>query len=181
MQLNYKQSIEIAEEEVINNILDFNKFDETKKRLAYDLTVLGRGCVKTNFNLAEGVTVDYVDTANICYSYTTDPNFEDLYYVGEVKSMSLAEVKKQFPNLTDQELEEIQKFPGRNSYTNNWWVQSQQDQVQILYFEYKSYHDQVFKIKQTDNGLENTLEKDDTFNPPESDNFKKASRAIEVL
>tara|TARA_R100000655_G_scaffold22736_4_gene45947 strand:+ start:7301 stop:9712 length:2412 start_codon:yes stop_codon:yes gene_type:complete len=181
MQLNYKQSIEIAEEEVINNILDFNKYDETKKRLAYDLTVLGIGCVKTNFNLAEGVTVDYVDPANICYSYTTDPNFEDLYYVGEVKSMSLAEVKKQFPNLTDKELEEIQKFPGRNSYTNNWWGQSQQDQVQILYFEYKTYHDQVFKIKQTDNGLEKTLEKDDTFNPPESDNFKRASRSIEVL
>ena len=38
MQLNYKQSIEIAEEEVINNnVLDYNKYDETKKRLAYDL------------------------------------------------------------------------------------------------------------------------------------------------
>ena len=181
MQLNYKQSIEIASEEVINNILDYNKFDETKKRLAYDLSVLGISCVKTNFNLSEGITVDYVDPASICYSYTTDPNFEDLYYVGEVKSMSLSEVKRQFPNLTDQELEEIQKFPGRNSYTNTYWGQSTQDQIQILYFEYKTYHDQVFKIKQTDAGLEKTLEKDDTFNPPESDNFKKASRAIEVL
>ena len=27
MQLNYKQSVEIAEEEVINNVLDFNKYD----------------------------------------------------------------------------------------------------------------------------------------------------------
>ena len=181
LQLNYKQSIEIAEEEVINNILDFNKYGEIKKRLAYDLTVLGIGCVKTNFNLAEGVTIDYVNPANICYSYTEDPNFEDIYYIGEVKNMSLAEVKKQFPKLTDKDLERIQKYPGRNSYTNNWWGQSTQDQVQILYFEYKTYHDQVFKIKQTDNGLEKTLQKDDTFNPPESDNFKKVSRSIEVL
>ena len=182
LQLNYKQSIEIAEEEVINNILDFNKYDETKKRLAQDLTILGIGCVKTNFNLSEGITVDYVNPANIVYSYTDDPNFEDIYYVGEVKNMSLSEVKRQFPYLSDKELEEIQKYPGRNSYTDNtWWGQSTKDQVQVLYFEYKTYHDQVFKIKQTDQGLEKTLEKPDTFNPPPNDNFERVSRSIEVL
>ena len=182
LQLNYKQSIEIAEEEVINNILDFNKYNETKKRLAQDLTVLGIGCVKTGFNLSEGVTVDYVNPANIVYSYTDDPNFEDIYYVGEVKNMSLSEVKRQFPYLSDKELEEIQKYPGRNSYTDNtWWAQSSKDQVQILYFEYKTYHDQVFKIKQTDQGLEKTLEKPDTFDPPPNDNFERVGRSIEVL
>jgi len=182
LQLNYKQSIEIAEEEVINNILDFNKYDETKKRLAQDLTILGIGCVKTGFNLSEGIIVDYVNPANIVYSYTDDPNFEDIYYVGEVKNMSLSEVKRQFPYLSDKELQEIQKYPGRNSYTDNtWWGQSSKDQVQILYFEYKTYHDQVFKIKQTDQGLEKTLEKPDTFDPPPNDNFERASRSIEVL
>jgi len=182
MQLNYKQSIEIAEEEAINNILDYNKYDEIKKRLAYDLTVLGMGCVKTDFNLSEGITVDYVNPANIVYSYTDDPNFEDIYYVGEVKNMSLSEVKRQFPWLTDSDLEEIQKYPGRNSYVENtWWGQETQDQVQVLYFEYKTYQDQVFKIKQTEQGLEKTLEKPDTFNPPQNDNFERVSRAIEVL
>ena len=182
MQLNYKQSIEIAEEEAINNILDYNKYDETKKRLAYDLTVLGIGCVKTNFNLSEGVTVEYVNPANIVYSYTDDPNFEEIYYVGEVKNMSLSELKRQFPALTDSELEEIQKYPGRNSYVENtWWGQETQDQVQVLYFEYKTYQDQVFKIKQTEQGLEKTLEKPDTFNPPPNDNFERVARSIEVL
>jgi hypothetical protein len=32
MQLNYKQSVEIAEEEAINNVLAFNKYQLTKKR-----------------------------------------------------------------------------------------------------------------------------------------------------
>ena len=90
---------------------------------------------KTNFNLSEGITVDYVNPANIVYSYTDDPNFEDIYYIGEVKNMSLSEVKRQFPYLSDKELEEIQKYPGRNSYTDNtWWGQSTKDQVQVLYF-----------------------------------------------
>jgi len=181
MQLNYKQAIEIAEEEVINNVLHYNKFDEVKKQIAYDLTVLGIGVCKTNFNLSEGITTEYVNPANVVYSYTDDPNFENLYYVGEVKNLSLSEVKRQFPNLTSSELEKIQKYPGRNSYTNTLWGQNQQDQVQILFFEYKTYHDQVFKIKRTEQGLEKILEKPDTFNPPKSDKFERAARSIEVL
>jgi hypothetical protein len=182
LQLNYKQSIEIAEEEVINNVLDYNKYDEVKKRLAQDLVILGIGAVKTDFNLANGVTVDYVDPTNLVYSYTEDPNFEDLYYVGEVKSMSLQEVKKQFPDLTDKDLEEIQKYPGDANYTRGYYgIDDNYNTVQVLYFEYKTYSNQVFKIKQTDQGLEKALEKDDTFNPPDSDNFNKVHRAIEVL
>ncbi len=30
MQMTYKQNVEIAEEEVINNVLSFNKYNETK-------------------------------------------------------------------------------------------------------------------------------------------------------
>ena len=181
MQLSYKQSIEIAEEEVIEKILNYNKFDEIKKQIAYDLTVLGIGACKTNFNLSEGVTTEYVNPANMVWSFTENPNFEDLYYVGEVKNLSLSEVKRQFPNLTNSELEQIQKYPGRNSYQNGYFGQNQQDQVQVLFFEYKTYHDQVFKIKQTEQGLEKVIEKPDTFNPPPSDNFERASRSIEVL
>ena len=182
MQLSYKQSVEIAEEELIENVFSYNKYDEIKKRLAYDLVVLGISCVKTDFNLANGITVDYVDPANLVYSYTEDPNFEDIYYVGEVKSVSLEEVKKQFPYLTDAELEEIQKYPGDSNYTRNYWGQDDNYyNVQVLYFEYKTYNNQVFKIKQTDQGLEKALEKPGDFNPPENENFERVHRAIEVL
>jgi hypothetical protein len=182
MQLNYKQSVEIAEEELINNVLDFNKFDETKKRLAYDLTVLGIAASKTSFNLSEGIKVDYVNPSNLVYSATDDPNFEDIYYVGEIKSLTLPEIKKMYPNLTNDELERIQKYPGRQNYAqSDWQVNSDVNQHQVLFFEYKTYQDQVFKIKQTEQGLEKTLEKQDTFNPPPSDNFERASRSIEVL
>ncbi len=181
MQMNYKQSIEVAEEEVINTILNKNKYDLTRRRLNYDLTVLGISCVKTCFNRSEGVTVDYVDPASLVYSYTDDPNFEDLYYVGEVKSISLPELKKQFPYLTAAELEEIQKYPGNQNYTRNWSGRYDDDTVQVLYFEYKTYTNQVFKIKKGATGLEKAIEKTDTFNPPENESFKKAFRSIEVL
>ena len=182
MQMDYKESIEVAEEEVINNVLAKNKYDLTRRRLNQDLTILGIAATKTSFNRSEGVTVDYVDPSSLVYSYTEDPNFEDLYYVGEVKPISLAELKKQFPYLTPSELEEIQKYPGNQNYTRNWSGRYDDDTVQVLYFEYKTYTNQVFKIKQTASGLEKALEKQDTFiDAPEGDNFKKAFRSIEVL
>ena len=182
MQMDYKESVEVAEEEVINNVLANNKYDLTRRRLNQDLTILGIAATKTSFNRSEGVTVDYVDPASLVYSYTEDPNFEDIYYVGEVKPISLAELKKQFPYLTPNELEEIQKYPGNQNYTRNWSGRYDDDTVQVLYFEYKTYTNQVFKIKQTASGLEKALEKQDTFiDAPEGDNFKKAFRSIEVL
>ena len=182
LQLSYKQEIEIAEEEVITQILDNNKYPLINKRLNYDLVVLGIAASKTNWNKAEGVTIDYVDPANLVYSYTEDPNFEDIYYVGEVRSVTLEEVKMQFPHLTEKELEEIEKYPGDVNYTRSYYGQDYDtSNVQVLYFEYKTFSNQVFKIKQTDVGLEKALEKTDDFNPPESDTFSKVSRSIEVL
>ena len=179
MQLNYKQSVEIAEEEAINNTLAFNKYQLTNKRTIEDIVTIGIGAVKTTFNKSEGVVVDYVDPANLVYSYTNDPNFEDIYYVGEIKSMTLAEIKKKFPYLTNEEMEKMVRYPGRDGYIAN--PNYDNDLVQILFFEYKTFIDQVFKIKKTESGLEKTLQKPDTFNPPESDNFERVSRSIEVL
>ena len=182
MQMDYKESIEVAEEEVINQVLDYNRYNLIRKRLNYDLTVLGIACVKTSFNKSNGIKIDYVDPSDLVYSYTDDPNFEDLYYVGEVKSISLTELKKQFPNLTPADIEEIQKYPGNSTYTRNFNGRYDDQTIQVLYFEYKTYTNQVFKIKETASGLEKTLEKQDVFlDAPETDNFKKAYRSIEVL
>jgi hypothetical protein len=179
MQLSYKQSIEIAEEEAINNTLAFNKYQLTKRRMVEDIVTIGIGAVKTTFNKAEGVVIDYVDPANLVYSFTNDPNFEDIYYVGEIKSMTLAEIKKQWPYLTDDELQKMVRYPGRDGYIAN--PNYDNDLVQILFFEYKTFIDQVFKIKITENGLDKVIEKPDYFNPPPSDNFDRVSRSIEVL
>jgi len=182
MQFDYKQSIEVAQEEAINYILEKNKYDLTRRRLNYDLTVLGIACTKTNFNESEGVKVEYVDPANLVYSYTEDPYFDDLYYVGEVKAISLPELVKQFPKLTSEDIKELQKYNGSQQNTRAFGSKYDNQTVQVLYFDYKTYTNQVFKIKKKDNGFEKALEKQDTFLEAEdNDNFKKAHRSIEVL
>ena len=180
MQLSYKQSLEIAEEEAISSVLAQNKYQLTRRRLNMDLTVLGIAACKTSFNTANGITIDYVDPAYMVHSYTEDPNFEDIYYVGELKAITIPELKKEFPDLTDKELERIQNMPGNRSYITGWGDYDS-NTVQVLYFDYKTYHNQVFKIKKTDQGLLKAIEKDDTFNPVENENFERVSRSIEVL
>jgi len=147
MQLTYKQSIEIAEEEAINNTLDFNKYELTRRRFSEDLVVLGIGAVKTSFNLSEGVTIKYVDPADLVYSYTEDPNFQDLWYVGEVKYISLSEIKKEFPKLTEEELKKIEQYPGSSSYNYQFNGRQDNNSVAVLYFEYKTIKIKFLKLK----------------------------------
>ena len=187
MQLSYKQGIEIAEEVAINTLLDGNKYDLIKRRVYHDLTTIGIGAVKNTFSESEGVLVDYVDPANLVYSYTESPYFEDIYYVGEVKTIPISELKKQYPSLTQEDLDEI-KGSGSQNLTGSWNRSEINDNyydsntVQILYFNYKTYMNEVYKIKETATGAEKVILRDDQFNPPaDAEGFAKASRSLEVL
>ena len=185
MQLSYKQAVEIAEEQAINVLLEGNKYELIKKQFYYDLTVLGIGAVKTGFNTSEGVKVEYVDPADLVYSYTESPYFDDIYYVGEVKNIPINELIKQFPHLQQEDLEDIIKTTSYNkSNYNQGYNPKEEDKnkVQVLYFNYKTYMNEVYKVKETSSGADKVLAKDDTFNPPENaDNFSKLHRSIECL
>ena len=182
MQLDYKQAVEIAQEEAITNVFDLNKYDLLKKRLDYDIAVLGIGCVKNSFNTAEGIKLDYVDPSDIVYSYTDSPYFEDLYYVGEVRRVSIVELKKQFPELTNEDIEEIEG-KGDSSLLYNRTNATDKNYVYILYFEYKTYENQVYKVKETISGGDKAIKKDDKFNQPADSRsrFQKVNRSIECL
>ena len=189
MEMNYKPAIEIAEETAINTILDANHYDEVRKRLDYDQTVLGVSVAKHEFLKGAGVKLSYVDPANVVYSYTEDPYFKDCFYWGEIKTVSITELKKIDPTLTNEDLEEISK------YSQSWYdyynvAQMQQndifyrDTATLMYFNYKTTKNIVYKKKVKDNGNVSMVEKDDSFNPPDEmmdeGNFEKVSKTIDV-
>lgn len=189
MQLNYKPAIEIAEEEGINTMLEENKYLDLRKRFDYDLTTIGIGVSKHEFNIGEGVKISYVDPANVVYSYTEDPHFKDCFYWGEVKTVNVNELRKIDPSLTNEDLEEVSKkgqswydyFNVAQYYDNDIFYR---DTVTLLYFNYKTTHTFTYKKKVSNSGNVKMIEKDDTFNPPdemmEEGNFEKVSKTIDV-
>ena len=182
MQLDYKQSIEIAEEEAINSIFDRNKYEYLSKRVNNDLVVLGIGAIKNSFNKSEGIKIEYVDPADLVYSYTDSPYFDDIYYIGEVKEVYANELKKEFPEITNEDLEEYVNHGNINS-TNNVTNKKYNDSnsVTVLYFEYKTYMSEVYKVKNTSSGGEKAIKKNSNFNPPKNEDYKKVERVIEVI
>jgi hypothetical protein len=160
MNLNYKPAIEIAEEEAIDTIFSENHYQDIRKRLDYDLTVLGISVAKNEFLPGSGVKVSYVDPANVVYSYTEDPHFKDCFYWGEIKTLPLTELLKIDPTLTREDLEKISK------YGQSWY-----DKI-------------VYKKKILEGGGARVIEKDDSFNPPqemmEEGRFEKIEKTIDV-
>lgn len=187
MQIGYKPSIEIAHEQAIDNVFKRNNYNELKKRLDYDQTVLGIAAAKHTFNNTDGIKLDYVDPANLIYSYTEDPNFDDVYYFGEVKQIKSNELKKLFPNLSNEEFDQIVKQSSNYNnydYSNNDSSDStDSNTLTVLYFNWKSWEKSVYKIKETSSGAKKAIKKDDTFNPPKDQRsrFNKVSQAREVI
>ncbi len=189
MQLNYKPAIEIAEEEAINTIFDENHYQDTRKRIDYDLTVVGIGVAKHEFLPGAGVQVSYVDPANIVYSYTEDPFFQDVFYWGEIKTLPITELLKIDPTLTREQLQEISMYSQSwydyynvaQFYENSLFYR---DTATLLYFNYKTTKKIVYKKKILDGGGSRMIEKDETFNPPtemmEEGNFEKIEKTIDV-
>lgn len=187
MQLKYKPAIEIAEEEAINTILEQNKYQDIKKRTEYDITVTGIGVVKHMFLPGAGVKVDYVDPANFVYSYTESPTFDDCFYFGEVKQVPITELIKIKPDITKEEMKEIQDLSSAwynyygilRSYQNDYFSR---DVVTLLYFNYKTDKSFVYKKKYLENGGERVIRKNESFNPPanEEERFERIEKRIDV-
>ena len=189
MQLKYKPAIEIAEEEAINTVLAENRYYDLQKRLYYDQMVLGVSMCKHSFLPGAGIKIDYVDPANVVYSYTEDPYFQDCFYWGEIKTLPIIELKKIDTSLTRADMDEISKYSqswydynNTAQYYNNSLFSK--DSATVLFFNYKTTNTFTYKKKTNSVGAEKVIEKEDTFDPTvemqEEGNFEKITKTIDV-
>jgi len=189
MQMNYKPAVEIAAEEAISTVLHQNQYNEIRKRFDYDLMTLGVGMAKHQFLPGQGIQLDYVDPANVVYSYTEDPYFKDCFYWGEVKTIPMSELVKIDPDITNEQMEEIAKYSQSwyNYFNNAQYYENsifQRDVCTLMYFNYKTTHKMVYKRKQMADGSYKVVEKDSDFNPPQEmmdeGNFERIEKNLEV-
>ena len=189
MQMNYKPAVEIAAEEAISTVLHQNQYNEIRKRFDYDLMTLGVGMAKHQFLPGQGIQLDYVDPANVVYSYTEDPYFKDCFYWGEVKTIPMSELVKIDPDISNEDMEQIAKYSQAwyNYFNNAQYYENsifQRDVCTLMYFNYKTTHKMVYKRKQMADGSYKVVEKDSDFNPPQEmmdeGNFERIEKNIEV-
>ena len=166
-----------------------NHYNDIRSRVDYDLTTIGIGITKHEFLPGAGVKLDYVDPANVVYSYTEDPYFKDCFYWGEIKTVPMTELIKIDPDLTNEDLNQIAKysqswynyFNTAQFYENSMFYR---DTATLMYFNYKTTHSFVYKRKKLADGSYKTVEKDDQFNPPqemmEEGKFEKVTKRIDV-
>jgi hypothetical protein len=188
MQLKFKPSVEIAEEVAINTLFEVNEYEDSiKPRINYDITTIGIGAAKHSFLPGAGVQLDYVDPAQLVYSYTEKNDFSDIYYVGEVKQIHYTELRKINPSITDEDLQEIKKWG--NAWYNDYTIIGQlqddpfnSEMISVLYFNYKTDKKFVWKKKFLDNGGERVIKRDDSFNPPTDteERFEKVEATKDV-
>ena len=184
MQLNYKQAVELSEEQAINVLLENSDYDLVRRRCLQDLTTIGIAATKTTFDWADGAKAKYVDPANLVYSYTESPYFDDIYYIGEIKEIPINELVKEFEHLTEEEIKEISDNSGKLSSSRSSYKSiSDKNKVEVLYFNFKTHMNDVYKLKTTGTNGEKVIEKDDTFNPPPSmdGEYRKLERVVECL
>ena len=189
MNMKYKPAVEIAAEEAIDTVFNQNHYADTRKRVDYDIMTIGVGMCKHQFLPGSGISVEYVDPANVVYSYTEDPYFKDCFYWGEIKTIPIAELVKIDPDITNEERQKIASYSQAwyNYYNNAQYYENSifyRDTCTLLYFNYKTTHSFVYKKKQLADGTFKVVEKDDQFNPPEEmmeeGNFERVEKQIEV-
>ena len=189
MQMKYKPAIEIAQETAIDTLMAENHYNDIRSRVDYDLTTIGIGITKHEFLQGSGVKLDYVDPANVVYSYTEDPYFKDCFYWGEIKTVPMTELIKIDPDLTNEDLNQIAKYSQSwyNYFNTAQFSQNSmfyRDTATLMYFNYKTTHSFVYKRKKLADGTFKTVEKDDQFNPPqemmEEGKFEKITKRIDV-
>jgi len=187
MMIDYKDDIEIAEEKAVTTVMNQNNYELIKRQIDEDATVLGISALKHSFNTHEGIKVEYVDPANLIWSPTEDPQFEDCYYFGEVKNVNITELKKIDPSLSQEDIKEISKMSSKwdayQGIRGGYQVDNfDHNTATLLYFCYKTDKNIVYKKKVTASGGDKVIKKDDSFNPPqeEESRFEKLSKRIDV-
>ena len=190
MQMNYKQGIEVAEEQAIEYVMKDNNYHSLRKKLLKDMTTIGISAAKHEYNTADGINLKYCDPAKMVWSYTEQEDFSDVYYWGEIKALTLSQLRKEFPWLTDAEVKDIkdQANNGEN-YPNVYFGQTgheaQDDDniVQVLYYTFKTYRNYVHKVKTKNNGVQVASKKDDNLAEPKDgrSGYEKIQTVREVL
>ena len=127
--VTYKHAASEQIEEVITFVLEYNDFDEIRneiKRCAFDFGICG---IHEEVDINGIVKLRAINPANIICSKVEKRDFSDKQYVGEIVSMSIADLAEQSGNaFSDEQLKQI-----ANAGYNRYSVSSRNNVIGTVY------------------------------------------------
>lgn len=181
MQLNYKQATEIAMEEGIELAFSINDWEEISRRIIRDLVDINISATKT-FLDANGIGIRYVDPKYLVTSHSTHPNFKDLLHVGEIRQITIQELKRiAGDQFTEEEYHDMAKnYLSKNGNPTSLTTsilgnhfEYEKFTVDILDAEFKSVDIMHYEKKDNRYGGTTVNKKNKDYKPPKKSKYKR--------
>ncbi len=94
MNYSYKHRMAIEMEQAIDLVLNMNSFPQERALAIEDLHDFGIAGYREYFDAAGNIKLRRVNPSNMVMSYTTNPSFKDVQYMGEVVEMTISDLKE---------------------------------------------------------------------------------------
>ena len=177
MELRYKPRVEIAVEKAVNLAFKMNDYANAKHDVLEDLVVLGIGGSRHYTDPEKGIINKRVDPADIVHAYPTHRNFKEVYYYGEVRRITINELRRVAPDrFTDEELNDMAKSSSEwhtyNRESNQYHYREDDIDgflIDVLDFTFKATNTVNYKKKHNKNGSYNMTKKESSFSAPDGE------------
>lgn len=184
--LNNKQTEEIVFEEILQLILNENRYAERKRRIIRDLIECGIGATRTYIDYKGRVTIKRVKPENLVTSYSEEADFDGAVYVGEVLPMSLHDLRltagSQFTEAEYQDIANKVKsvwgngnkfYNNSSTYANNTYRPYDDSNVMILQGFYITTRNQRFEKKENKYGGFTINKRASDYTPTGNSKYKR--------
>lgn len=201
MNMDYKPSVEIAVEAIVNYTFELNDYEETMFSLLSDAVDIGRLCTMTTLHPNKGIIVERIDPSDAVWSFSKKRNHSDGWYYGIRKRITISELQtmtnsvmdmsnpsmpqnKIFDEVLLKELSGSSQDYGKTNYNEeDTWSNNTLDstnKLDILYYTYKDVVTQHFKKKTYKSGVTKITEYKGEYNGEETQGFTVFSKKKEV-
>lgn len=151
MMYSYKHQMASEMEQAIKLIMNANGFEDLRKQIIEDIHDFGVGGYKEFFDGSGNIKIRRVNPSNIVVSHSSDKNFKDIQYCGEIVEMTISDLKDMAGDqITPMQYEQIfkEQTNKRNPLgrkTNSYNKQNDKLRVKVLDLEFYSVNDIVLE------------------------------------
>lgn len=161
MNYSYKHRMAIEMEQGLELIMNLNKFENERIKVVEDLHDWGIGGYKEYFDAQGNIKIKRINPMNLVMSYTTDPNFKDIQYVGELTEMTISDLKQMAGDKITDEQYEIAAEKYSNKYNTGYSMRDHNNnldgiydgfRIKVMDLEFFSYNSMVLEERVNSKG-----------------------------